>query len=810
MGSPRSGYKELVYIETDKVSVTLKGSASHPMFQNAEVSETKSRFEASCYGNFSVALYSLSEQKAEHSGRMWSIKSRVRPLFYEQQNYEIIVESKKDNSSQISVWHDNINIREKITPVGHSGNILSGLINFDNNIGYSDFVIRLDGNDYLTLKLEVFPSKIDYKEDYQAMIDDVTKEVYSLIFDFLKKTYQSFRLNSSLNNTPAEFFAVISRIFEDMLRATDLVLSQPHHILSKTYENMPAHKIKRTDAKTMSWIQKHPNKIRFNEGKITALDKPLTVKKYVTYDTRENRFTKFILQSTAKKLQSFKNVYCSQQDIDAEIVKQIDKMQKELVRRINTSFLHEVGTYTPSAVSLVFSMAPGYRELYKHFLMLVHGLTLTGDLFSLSVKDVAVLYEYWCFIKLNSILKRDYELVSSDIIKTRGSGLSVALVKGQASKVKYKNPANGEEIVLAYNPLEKGSPTTLQKPDNVLSLKKNSGSINEYEYVFDAKYRIDMALEGTDYKKRYRTPGPVEDTINTMHRYRDAIVSPNDIERTTKFGAYVLFPYKNIDEYKKHHFYKSIEKVNIGGLPFLPSATDLVNDMLTNLVMESADSAFGRATLPVGIDEKLAKVDWEHRDVLIGTLKDKNQLDVCLEHNFYHIPKKNLSAEKLPIHYVALYQSKEKFGANAGILYYGEVIFSQIVKRSEITEIPKNSQEEYYRFGIKKWEKLDEKIAIDGSIGRTKTDTNLFLLQNCDKSSDLLINSEEQYRLTRELKRILGDEDIAVDNSELLCKHSRISFDDDNIYVDGTKFCSRKEFNKHSSSKSRELIKIIA
>ena len=42
------------------------------------------------------------------------------------------------------------------------------------------------------------------------------------------------------------------------------------------------------------------------------------------------------------------------------------------------------------------------------------------------------------------------------------------------------------------------------------------------------------------------------------------------------FGAYVLFPYADEDKYKEHHFYKSIDTVNIGGLPFLPGATALV------------------------------------------------------------------------------------------------------------------------------------------------------------------------------------------------------------------------------------------
>ena len=74
------------------------------------------------------------------------------------------------------------------------------------------------------------------------------------------------------------------------------------------------------------------------------------------------------------------------------------------------------------------------------------------------------------------------------------------------------------------------------------------------------------------------------------------------------FGAYVLFPYANEREYTDHKFYRSIETVNIGGLPFLPGATSLVEELLSELITESKESAFERATLPRGIERMLARL----------------------------------------------------------------------------------------------------------------------------------------------------------------------------------------------------------
>lgn len=65
--------------------------------------------------------------------------------------------------------------------------------------------------------------------------------------------------------------------------------------------------------------------------------------------------------------------------------------------------------------------------------------------------------------------------------------------------------------------------------------------------------------------------------------------------------------------------------VNVGGLPFLPNATKMVRDFLEELITDSPESAFERATLPRGIEEKLAKVDWSHRDVLIVRCRIRQQ-----------------------------------------------------------------------------------------------------------------------------------------------------------------------------------------
>lgn len=791
MASLHTGSDELVYIQTDKVSVTIKGQASHPNTRGAEHTEKGSCLKVFCDGSYEINLKGDVAPISERViGNAYLGEYSTVPIFYEQQRYEIVIEALGDNA--VEFWHDNYHIRSKVTAVGRSTRILSGVINFGNEIGLSDLVIRVNGSEYLRIVLEVFPSKISYKEDYKEIVADVTAEVYNIIFDLLKKTYLGYRQSDKVGSSPVEFFAVINKIYEDFIKAADMILAQLHHELETIREVLPSHKIKSTDKHSIRWIEKHPHYVARSNSQFNV-EKALAVRKQVTYDTKENRFTKYILQSAAKQLIGFKKNYTRlQRETDAAVIAKIDGMIQGLSRRCNSEFMSNVSAHeTTSGMSLVFSMAPGYRDLYRYYLMLLHGLSITGDVFNISIKDMALLYEYWCFIKLNSLMRNSdkYTLVSQDIVKVQGNGLCVSLVKGKASRVKYRNRITQELITLSYNPKEIDVPTITQKPDNVLTLEKKGTDV-QYEYVFDAKYRLNPALPGTDYYNSVgHTPGPEVGDINTMHRYRDAIVyrsGASPFERTM-FGAYVLFPYSNEAEYRNHRFFDSIDKVNIGGLPFLPSATSMVAEMLDQLIADSPTSAFERTTLPRGMEAKLAKVDWSVRDVLIGVLRGKQQLNTCLNYRFYHIPVANIKDSEFPIRYVAIYQSKRLFGADAGIRYYGEVTKCIPVRRGEITELlarPGTENEFYYRFEIKEWKCLSKPIAAK-EMRIVRGFTNLFLLEHSAEMPELWIRSEEEYRLYSELKRAVNDTSINDEDNSLGFYFGKftLTFDDGQILI---------------------------
>ena len=761
-----TGSNKLLEIQTGNIYVVIKSKNSSPNLTNKSILQQPSELRVTGLDVRSVKI-SGEEKVAIGNGAIGASFYSIRtvPLFFEQTDYEIIVKSIDGKS--VSLWHENYSVRDKISPVTDSDDLISGIVNFGNSVGFSDFEISYDGKKSLVVRIEVFPSKISYKEDYQDMLQDIYNEIAGAVLDFMKNTYREFSIGSTQNTIPALFFEIIKQIFDKFQNAAKTIISSPHHVLYVEHPVVPAHKVKKIDNHTIKWLQTHPQYVIPMHASYSAFKAP-TAKKRITYNTIENQFAKFILKSTIKKLKDFRVRYTrSTRKSEQSVLDRVDTITIVLNKYVNMSFLRDVDDYKATqSTSLVFEMAPGYRELYKYYLMMQRGLSVHGDVFRMSLKDTDQLYEYWCFIKLVTLLKHNYQLLSSDIIKVDNTGVTISLVKGKKSEVKFYSPRGGM-ITLSYNPGEQNTQTVNQKPDNVLTLEKHGASV-PYKYIFDAKYRIESNPEDPFYPDC--RPGPKVSDINTMHRYRDSIVYENTMPsrfvfEKTMFGAYVLFPYDDPDgEYKNHRFYKSIETVNIGGLPFLPGTTELLENFLAELIADSPESAFERASLPRGIEEKLAKVDWSVLDVMVGTVRTEEQLNFNIKKRGYYAPVRFISEDQLPVRYVALHE--ENIGNEPGIKRYGEVLTTQKLPRSKIPVTMRkgaNPNEQYYYFTVREWIDLPKTIAIQDSFRGKPQFTNKFLLDHCNKSYQLFaISSEEEYRLMSEINRAFKNLDAST------------------------------------------------
>lgn len=218
---------------------------------------------------------------------------------------------------------------------------------------------------------------------------------------------------------------------------------------------------------------------------------------------------------------------------------------------------------------------PFYARAFASLRRLRLGLQQSDSPELLGLKDIWLLYEYWVYLQLVERLRAKYSRVlsaSSSLVKELGA--QVYLVKGIESKIVLQDAA-GQRVACYYSRAFNELPTTNQKPDITIE-KLESGEM----IVIDAKYRLARSPE---YLERYGLPGPDEEDINVLHRYRDAIIALPGSQRRV-VGGLIAFPGANDDEFRRHHFFKSLKVVAIGAAPLLPGRTSALDEALVDLL----------------------------------------------------------------------------------------------------------------------------------------------------------------------------------------------------------------------------------
>ena len=197
------------------------------------------------------------------------------------------------------------------------------------------------------------------------------------------------------------------------------------------------------------------------------------------------------------------------------------------------------------------------------------------------MKNIAQLYEYWCFLRLVRLFRESFSLEQQSLVQLRHLRLVIVLAKGKEAALTFRDTTSGKKLCLMYDRMFKGLPTVSQRPDNVIQLASE-----ERMHILDAKYRLSY---DDDYQRRHGGVGPTIADINTMHRYRDAIVIPHplrngEFRRGVVRSAAVLFPFPRESDYRDHRFFKSLAKVQIGGIPFLPGASGLAEGYIRGIL----------------------------------------------------------------------------------------------------------------------------------------------------------------------------------------------------------------------------------
>ena len=510
------------------------------------------------------------------------------------------------------------------------GRILSGFLNYGNEIGRSEInlIYEVEGRQRrFTFGYEVLSTKLNYHEHWKQIVADIEAEYRMLSLDYMKRTFHGFNPDTNGERPDLVWWSVFEGEQEKFVKAVRSIIDRPRHRLHSFSTYQRADKLQRITTNIENELVEH----RREPAHLYRVEEQIP-----SNDTQENRFLKYALGEISKKYNQLKERIESLKNTSEEMRKEMNKMQATLKHLQHNPFFRTVGRFKGlNQESLILQKASGYSQAYRTWNLLRRAYSLNDGIYRLQTKDIATLYEIWCFIEVSHIVKEQLHLGDGDVDHRNRMEMNGVftweLGKGEHSRILFKKD-NVELAELVYNPKHTDKmndnismeniyvATVAQKPDIVLQLTKDDMRKGmKMTYLFDAKYRID----GRD---SHGVDTPPEDAINQMHRYRDAIYYKSHSSAELKkeiIGGYILFPGDGAPaDVEVSKFYKTIDEVNIGAFPLRPK--DKHNRYLLEQFIKELIEKPSAEIVTEMIPQKGAFVEVGNR-VLVGVAKRSNR-----------------------------------------------------------------------------------------------------------------------------------------------------------------------------------------
>lgn len=507
--------------------------------------------------------------------------------------------------------------------------ILAGFINYKNEIGRSEIqIIYKVDKETRTFRFgfEVLSTKLDYHEHWRAIVEDIEREYRMLSLDYMRRTFHGFSPDQNGEHPDIVWWSVFEGEQQKFIKACKSIIDRPRHRLHGEEVYLRADKLIQTPHYIENKLAEH----RKEPAYLYRVEQHI-----LSNDTQENRFLKFALHQISKRYEDLRQRIEAVKTASDTMKAAIHATSESLKRLQHHPFFRTTGRFKGiNQESMVLQKATGYSQVYRTWNLLRRAYSLNDGLYRLQTKDIATLYEIWCFIEVSHIVKAQLHLDDEDVEhrnRMEMNGIfSWELGKGEHSRILFRK--DGVELAeLVYNPKNADKendnvgmkdlvvPTVPQKPDIVLQLTKNDLQQGmKMTYLFDAKYRIDGRQNGVD--------TPPDDAVNQMHRYRDAIYYKDYDSHVLKkevIGGYILFPGDGeTADVEVSRFYKTIKEVNIGAFPLRPK--DKRNRQLLEHFIEQLIQTKSCETIANVIPQKGAFVEVGNR-VLIGLVGDNNR-----------------------------------------------------------------------------------------------------------------------------------------------------------------------------------------
>ncbi|WP_214466437.1 DUF2357 domain-containing protein [Microbacterium flavescens] len=463
-------------------------------------------------------------------------------------------------------------ITADLATVGSTGAV-AGLVNFRSTIGRCELTLETESAS-TRLSFEVFPSKLDYQNDYQQLLADIARHRDRLLFRYFSSTHRDLGTVDA-TGSDIDWLAILRHELGAIVEGVKLIERQPLSLLRSEVLFAPVHKIKRTNPSTLTAIRQRRGKGAWTTVQGTAMHELLPFDgRSSSWDTPEHRWIHGQLRIVQIELSRIRADLrnSGNRRIDERVV--VDTTSAELsamettIRDLRRSRILSSAAPDANAMerpSTALLTKAGYSQVYRSLRLLRQVLALEGATVTSGVSSLALLYEQWCFLEVLDLVRQHFP--QSDPVDEFFSVSEVLLSSRLESLHAEVRFSDGErEVRVAYN-LSFATATGEHRPDIAVLLDRPGWPTTII--ALDAKYRLQRP------SKQYKWPSPGADAVNAMHRYRDAIVTMagNGAVRPVA-QAVALFPAEDAD-YHEAPLYRAVGAVGVGAIPFLPSGKAL-------------------------------------------------------------------------------------------------------------------------------------------------------------------------------------------------------------------------------------------
>lgn len=529
-------------------------------------------------------------------------------------------------------------------------------------------------------KFTIKSKKLNYETEYKQMLSDVAERSAEALLSgkFIASDQFIFDLEQSELDLTALSYLVAKLESQEFKNAIATIQARPDHRWQENVLEVPPGRGGVGGPRLVRAIvgsgRKVPIPSHLSHLPINFLPHRIPrVNAQIDFDSVPNRFIRHVLltwqnfaRTKANEIQSSKNDQIS--GPNARAIDKLKIIEQVCGAALMQEPLRSAGRLTsfPQA-NTVLTSRRGYRDIFRMFLRyrLQVKIALPDSIepFSISKRDVANLYEMWCFLEVMNCLDKILGVADQgELFRINDEKFQLNLIAGEDSKIEWQGVCFGREVKvrLWYNKKfqnslfgKTGSWTNEYKPDISLqvSLKKPLGELEDfYSDVwvhFDAKYKYKLEVIGES------TEGEAEeqakkDDLSKMHTYRDAI------RRTA--GAYVLYPGSQRENFKQ---YEEILP-GLGAFPLRPADQSTEEDrselgiFLQSVIEHCCNQATTRERLQYWQNQHLVRDPKNNSEdkviraskfliqppadtqILIGFVRPEN-IDFVRRNNFYNL-----------------------------------------------------------------------------------------------------------------------------------------------------------------------------